>query len=329
MTASDIKNHTMLEQAVNVAGLIVKFRSDFADDIEYLSRVFRHHICQAVPADNAAHHLVEVLTADSIPDMPSDTKKIWEGNYRVNGDDPKPLTARWYRSSSAGMEYISLDNRTQWIINDMRSLCHTTIHLVTHADGNCRIRPLLRPMMTMINHVVFSMHNRFTIHASAIAYRGNGVIVTGRSGSGKSTLCYDLTRKGASYLGDDIVFLYLDDTGEPRIGSLLCNAKLFISRPDSKDFIDPLEETGGQPVMSAPASALMRVRQSGNGPSTLEPISPQELFTILMEQSNNMRIHHNPQAWLELCYSLLEKCHGYIMHFGNRELLDINILNNI
>lgn len=322
-------NSDIFEQAVNVAGLTVKFRSDFADDIEYLTKVFRHHLCDVTPSDDAASHLVEVMTVEHNPVMAPDTEKIWEGNYRVNGDDPRPLTARWFRSAKAAKEYISLHDQTQWIVNDMESMRHTEIHLVTRNEGTHRIRPLLRPMMTMINHVVFSMHNRFTIHASAVSVDGHGILATGRSGSGKSTLCYDLTGLGASYLGDDIVFLYLDTEGLPRIGSLLCNAKLFISRQDSKDFIDPLEKNGGEIIFSAPASALLRVRQSGEDESRVTPISESELFTTLMEQSNNMRIHHRPQAWIELCYALLEHCKGYTMHFGKRELLTLDLLRSL
>ena len=42
-----------------------------------------------------------------------------------------------------------------------------------------------------------------SIHASAIAWHGRGVLIRGESGSGKSSLACTLLERGALLVGDD------------------------------------------------------------------------------------------------------------------------------
>ena len=46
------------------------------------------------------------------------------------------------------------------------------------------------------------------VHGSAIAYRGKAIIFTGLGGTGKSSLLLEAQKKGASVIGDNILFLY-------------------------------------------------------------------------------------------------------------------------
>ncbi len=50
-----------------------------------------------------------------------------------------------------------------------------------------------------------------TIHGSAIAYEGKGVLILGQPGSGKSALCMRLIEQGCDLIGDDLVDLYIKD----------------------------------------------------------------------------------------------------------------------
>ena len=46
-----------------------------------------------------------------------------------------------------------------------------------------------------------------TLHASAVAWHGRGVLIRGASGAGKSTLALGLIERGALLVGDDQVML--------------------------------------------------------------------------------------------------------------------------
>jgi len=62
------------------------------------------------------------------------------------------------------------------------------------------------------------------VHAGAIANETTGVLITGPSGSGKSTSCLNLLKAGYKYLGDDYVWIELDET--PVVHALYQTAKI-------------------------------------------------------------------------------------------------------
>lgn len=50
-----------------------------------------------------------------------------------------------------------------------------------------------------------------TIHASAVAFDGRGLLILGRSGSGKSSLSLELLALGGTLIADDRVCVWRDD----------------------------------------------------------------------------------------------------------------------
>lgn len=54
------------------------------------------------------------------------------------------------------------------------------------------------------------MDTTTTLHASCVAFRGSGVVISGNSGSGKSTLALQLLAFGCDLVSDDQVHLQLD-----------------------------------------------------------------------------------------------------------------------
>ncbi len=69
---------------------------------------------------------------------------------------------------------------------------------------------------TLINEIIFQSIADNTaghaIHAAAIAYHGNGVLLPGKSSCGKSTLVAWLTAMGCNYLTDELVVIAEEDT---------------------------------------------------------------------------------------------------------------------
>jgi len=64
---------------------------------------------------------------------------------------------------------------------------------------------------TLINEIIYQCladnAAGLAIHAAAIAYHGNGILLPGKSGCGKSTLAAWLTAKGCNYLTDELVVI--------------------------------------------------------------------------------------------------------------------------
>lgn len=62
--------------------------------------------------------------------------------------------------------------------------------------------------------LTLAMHARdgLFVHAGAVVWRGQGILIPGRSMSGKSTLVAELVRRGATYYSDE--YAVLDDDGD-------------------------------------------------------------------------------------------------------------------
>lgn len=67
--------------------------------------------------------------------------------------------------------------------------------------------PLLIPIL---NLTIFYQHRVVPLHASAFIYKGKGVLVTGWSKGGKTESLLSFMRNGASYIGDEWVYISAD-----------------------------------------------------------------------------------------------------------------------
>jgi hypothetical protein len=72
-----------------------------------------------------------------------------------------------------------------------------------HCRSGLRTVPLLLPLVDLI----MWMKGVFGLHASAFTYKGTGVLVAGWARSGKTTSLLAFMAQGASYIGDDRVYL--------------------------------------------------------------------------------------------------------------------------
>ncbi len=65
----------------------------------------------------------------------------------------------------------------------------------------------------VIYHLLHTQHNGVALHAGAVSWQGQTILLPGRSGSGKSSVTAWLTSQGCSYLSDELVFLPNDGAG--------------------------------------------------------------------------------------------------------------------
>lgn len=171
-------------------------------------------------------------------------------------------------------------------------------------------------------------HRRYTLHAASVVWKERAIVFTGISGQGKSTLSTDLAAQGAGFLGDDIVFIYQQDN-QVRIASLLFDAKLFESSKTNKDFVDVLKRHHCKMIESAPLQAISEIKQTRHGNSYLKKESSDEkLFDVLLTSANNIALQYDHDDWLSLCTMVLQHYPLYTFYFGDRNLLNKNILNS-
>lgn len=144
------------------------------------------------------------------------------------------------------------------------------------------------------------------LHAAAIAFSGQALILTGPGGSGKSTTSLAAARSGAQFLGDDFVWCATstrEGTSPLQVSSLYRTAKL-LSGPLTETLLPPPRgaplgssgHDGEKTVLclhdparlerTAPVVAWVvpRIRDSHSGPR-LTPLSRVELLQALLPSS--------------------------------------------
>lgn len=309
---------------VEVAGILIRFQSEMEEDICHLSTLFKHHLAaNAAKAD----HVVDITTIERSP-VPGDAVLAWKGYYHGVGYDGKhENTLKKYVSQDKRYEYF--DTPDGGCITIDRESPHTVCSLMSWKKlfSQKRERANIGSLVILLIHIIMARHNRYTLHASAVAWKGNAIVFVGRSGQGKSTLCTDLTRLGAGFMGDDIVFVY-QDAGRAMIAPLLFDAKLHKDSQKEKTFVDMAAGSGGESNAALPLLAVAEITQTRQGFSSVAPAANEHrLFDVLLEAANNIALQYDSTEWLSLCANILEHKRLYNFSFGDRRLLDVNVLN--
>lgn len=313
--------------SIKVAGVFIRFTSDLDIDICHLKMLFKHHVIETADDTLPCHEVNIVGTTERV--IPSDARLVWKGYYHAvghrgdHGSDVKK-----YVSADGSTEYFE-SRGGECIVNDLaagKTTCHMVLKQKRLSKAN--IRSNIDAIVMLLTHVIMAYHRRYTLHASAVVWRGRAVVFTGRSGQGKSTLCTDLVAQGAGFLGDDIVFLYMDD-GQPRVASLLFDAKLFESSKTDKDFVDILKRYDCEKIDSAPLQAIAEIEQTKDGPSAVKVNSNEErLLDVLLTSANNIALQYDHNDWLSLCTCIMQEYRLHTFCFGDRKLLNKQVLDS-
>lgn len=311
---------------VKIAGVNIQFNSDQEIDICNLCILFKHHLT-GDSSHNEEYHQVDIKSVHNIT-TPKDVKLVWKGVYHGVGQKGKPNNdVKKYLSANGRLEYY-VTTEEACITNDLTTGRTTCALLIKRPPFHTRrVRPSIGSIIILLTHIIMSYHRRYTLHASAVVWRGKALVFTGKSGQGKSTLCTDLVALGAGFLGDDIVFAYLED-GKPYIASLLFDAKLFESSKKNKDFIDILDRYNCEKIDSVPLQAIANIHQTRQGESAIEMNSDQDLLlSVFLTAANNIALQYDHEDWMTLCACIMENYQLYTFHFGDRSLLKKEILN--
>ena len=112
------------------------------------------------------------------------------------------------------------------------------------------------------------------------------------------------------------------------IAPLLFDAKLYIDSQKEKTFVDMTAQSGCNGNAALPLQVMAEITQTRQGLSTVQPAADEHrLFDVLLEAANNIALQYDSAEWLSLCANILEHNKLYNFSFGDRRLLDVNVLN--
>lgn len=322
-----------------IADITVLFETEQESDISDLSSFFKYHLTDS----DTEPDCTVVLKRQASFYMPKDAEMLWQtkrhgieepegrlGRRRVSVSSRVDTfgLASCYVSRSRGEYYYGLMQDKSWICykpseHKINYILHYRPTHSSKANENTHTDPL--SAVTLLIHVLTTIHGRYLIHGAAVSYNGKASLFLGKSGSGKSTLSTDLSRQEASFMGDDLVLIYLKDN-VPMVGALLFPAKLRFTGAGDKSSVDVPQEMQTDYCLSAPLEAVYLVHQSGLSASTVEPLPSVELLQQLMSASNGMMMQYNKQEWLSTMYATSEQVPYFLFHFGDRSALDVSIL---
>ena len=324
---------------VQIADIVIRFESELESDISDLDGFFKYHHADS---DKETDCTV-ILKRQASFYMPKDAEMLWQSKRHGSVEsDACPSRRRisvltnfdtfglasCYVSRKRGEYYYGLMQDKSWIC--CRPSEHRINYVLHHhplrksTTGENEVASPLSAIPLLI-HVISTIYGRFLVHGAAVGFGNRAFLFLGKSGSGKSTLSTDLARQKASFMGDDIVLIYMKD-GAPMIGSLLFQAKLHVDNAEEKSNVDVPEEMQADYCLSAPLAAAYLVRQSGLPTSSVEPRPSIELLQQLMEASNGMMMQYDKQQWLATMYGISERIPYFIFNFGSRSTLDTSIL---
>lgn len=324
---------------VQIADITIRFESELESDISDIDAFFKYHHADSFREADCT----VLLKRRASFHMPKDAVMQWQSK-RSDGVEPERRVGRQrirvsskfdtfgqascYVSRERGEYYYGLMQDKTWIC--CRPSEHTisyVLHQPPQRSGRSSENGAANPLnaMPLLIHVITTIYGRFLIHGAAVGIDSKAFLFLGKSGSGKSTLSTDLARQNASFMGDDLVLVYMKD-GVPMVGSLLFQAKLHVDDAKEKSNVDVPEEMNVGYCLSSPLEAVYLVRQSGLPTSSVEPRHSIELLQQLMDASNGIMMQYDKQMWLSTMYGISEQVPFFIFNFGNRSTLDASLL---
>lgn len=170
----------------------------------------------------------------------------------------------------------------------------------------------------------------FHLHAAALAWQDQGVLLVGTSDRGKSTLSYSLARSGWTFVTDDSLLFRPQDAGA-RVAAF---RRYFGLDAEAVDYFPELAavwrdapaEKGAVPVRdlyperarwTCRPTCIVLPRIADADASTVEPASTMEAYDALIQQSALVTLRDGrSQAHLDAIGRLVRQTRHYRLHAG-------------
>lgn len=195
-----------------------------------------------------------------------------------------------YKDNHRDVEYFMTKN-AEWRIEH-----HAKEH-VTYVYSDKKI-DMSDGLPSMLIHVVGSQYGCYLLFASCVAVDGKASLFTGGGGVGKTTLCMDLIKKGASYIGDDLVVIYRDGE-KTMVGSLLFPLKYYANKINSnKKEIDLVPDN---PVLNAPLEVIYCLKRTGHtgAEPNVVPMRDGEMFEKMLKLTNKANTNADARNFID------------------------------
>lgn len=203
-------------------------------------------------------------------------------------------------------------------------------------------QPVTMSMLEQIFRIVFmpsffyllQAYGIFALHASAVAWNNQGILLAGSSGQGKTTLLLQLLRAGFDYMADDTVFL--QDTGNiPAMLSFPAPAKIsahtleffpelqWIKTRKSpnkrgKYLVNLVTAFQRAPVHIAKPVLLLLPEISPHHPSTIKPVSRMEAAIQWIPENNFISSSVSTRKNFEILSCFIRKVACYRVMLGRQ-----------
>ena len=148
---------------------------------------------------------------------------------------------------------------------------------------------------------------------------GAAYIFTAKSGVGKSTLCMELVKQGASYVGDDLVLLYVEGK-QAKVGSLLFPLKYYADMNQvHKKKMDMISLLSQRPTLNAPLKSIYLLQRTveATSKSYLKPIHGGVMVEKLLKWTNKANTNADARHFVTTISSICETVPCYNLFYGD------------
>ncbi len=84
-------------------------------------------------------------------------------------------------------------------------------HIMIEKDGNDTEYTIMTFLTGLALALLFTQKGYVPLHGSVIDYKGKGCLISGNSGSGKSSTAFELLKRGAIFVADDVAMVNSSD----------------------------------------------------------------------------------------------------------------------
>jgi len=253
---------------------------------------------------------------------------------RVDSDSPQISTAMQTHLHHCRVNGQETDLITKFTVTDIDE----SAFMVSENDSALFPRLsydlTLQMLMTeLISRLVAVCDRGLVLHAAALAWQGNGLILCGKSSSGKSSLAAWLTAEGFQYLTDEIIELPLNGDmihGLPRSITLkhgsafIWKSRLpnietqgFLSFEDGGAWIDPYLFHQDAVAKSSTPQVLVFPQYQADAPLQTQKLTTAEALFRLLEALVNAR--NLPGHGMEGATRLAKQVKAYSLTYSDIE----------
>lgn len=306
--------------------------------------VNEYHLCiagLAIHLRTVGAHLAAEMTPPWTPfkscrarPKPDLTIDIWDQNETgvagsaAGRDDDQ--TRYSVLSAHSGDRYIAEERKDRMIWLD-REACH--IVGFTGPADRLNIDERGRPFQRMLA-IILNDKGIQPVHAGLVAWRGQGILITGMSGAGKSTSSIACLNAGFGYFGDDFIGLEPNSdgtfTGHGIYASCLVTPDHLKRFPDfaphqhaanrsheDKSVIYLSELFPDQLELDVNIKAIVLPRVVGTGENTFRPASKGEALRALAPSSVIMFVAGPSARSIDKLAALIEAVPCYALELGS------------